>query len=432
MSPENEPSAPNQPQSSTPNQPQGASWQSAPDSIVDREPSTASQPQPQSQPSSPVVGPAVTPEPAVTQAEPTTTTPPQVSAQPRSKKPLIAGIAIGAALLLLGGGVAAYQFWYQNPDKVVTDSIVKALAAKTMSYTGSVDVTGESAVKVTLVGSANDSAFTTAAKITMTSGAASIVVDGDVQTHENGDMYFKIKNAKDLSKSFFTMSGMASNEAIDAFVAKIDNKWVKVTSKDLDNQTDSDATSCMSDAVAKLRTDAAVRREVTDAYAKQRFVVVKESLGEKNGSLGYKLDFDETKAKAFVTDLKKTKLYSELQKCDKDFAIDEKDVTSGEKSDTTTTVEVWANKWTHELTKMNIDVADKTTKAAIVAEPVFNKPVTIAAPTDVVTFEQLKEDINNLMTSLMGGSSFSTDTEGLTDAEMSAMEMQMMGMDVEQ
>ena len=426
MNPENDTPKPYEPQPSLPEQPQAPSWQPAPDTIVDREPSTEGQSQPVS------VAGEVAASDVDRAREVPVMAPASVSpASRRSKKPLFAGIAIGAAVLLLGGGVAAYQLWYQNPDKVVTDSLVKAITAKTMSYTGTIDASGESGVRAELKGAMNDAAFTTAAKVTLTSGAMSIVVDGDVQTHKNGDMYFKVKNAKDLSKSFFTMSGMASNEAIDAFIAKIDNKWVKLTTKDLDSQTESTATSCMTDAVAKVQDDAAMRREVTDAYAKQRFIAVKESLGEKNGSLGYKLDVDEAKTKAFVGELKKTKLYGELQKCDKNFTLDEKDLTSDQKG-TTTTVELWANKWTHELTKLTVGMADKTEKATIVAEPTFNKPVTITAPTDVLTFDQLKDDVANLMTSLMGSAGLSADTAGMTQAEMSAMETQLMGADVEQ
>ena len=398
-------------------QPESSTWHDAPDTIVDREPATVSD------------APITAPAPAEPVAAPAPA--PVVVSSRRSKKPLIAAIAIGAAVVLLGGTAAAYQLWYQNPDKVVTDSIVKALTAKTATYTGTFDTSGETNMKVTLNGSLTDTAFASAAKITLTNGATSVVVDGDVQAHSNGDFYVKIKNAKDLAKSFFQMSGLTSNEAIDAFVAKIDNKWLKLTAKDLDTQTDTTATSCTSDTLAKLRTDTALQKEVTDAYNKQRFIVVKERLGEKDGSLGYKLDVDEAKSKAFAEELKKTKLYADLKKCDDKFTLDDTD-TSADNS--VTTVELWANKWSHELTKLSVTSTEKKDKLAMVLQPTFNKPVTISAPTDVMTFDQLKEEFNAMLMSLMGGMDMTgmAGMNGMTDAELSTMEMQLMGANVEQ
>lgn len=419
MTPEND--SPKTDNSTTPN-PSPANeptWRSGPDTIVDREPATdAAQ---SVEPAEPVAQPVAAPQ--------------MITSSRRMKKPLILAIAAGAVVLLLGSTAAAYQFWYQNPDKVVTDAITKALNAKTMTYTGSIDTMGETTVKVALNGSFNDSATANAAKITISSGAVSINVEGEAQTHKNGDLYVKIKNAKDLTKSLLSSSGMASsNQALDTFVAKIDNKWIKLTAKDLDGQTDTTTTSCISDTLNKLQNDTATRREVTDLYAKQRFIVVKQSLGEKNGSLGYQLDVDNTKAKAFVTDLKKTKLYAAVQKCDKKFTLDEKDITKDDK-DTTGTLELWADKWTHELTKVNAMVSDKDGKATVVVEPTFNKPVTITAPTDVMTIDQLKQEFTNLMMSLLGmptDLSAMSSMNSMNNSDLSAMEMQLMGMSVDQ
>lgn len=345
----------------------------------------------------------------------------------RSKKPLIIGLAVGGLLLLLGGTAAAYQLWYQNPDKVVTDSIVKALSAKTVTYTGTIDSSGEAAkLKVEFDGKANGGSLATHAKATITMGAANVVADGDVQFSEKGDVYFKIKNAKDLSETFVQMMGGSSTPEIDALIAKVDNKWIKASAEDFSADEDSDAakrSQCFEDVIGKFKTDRGLRDEMTGLYTKHRFITVKQSLGEKDGSLGYKLDADQAKAKEFATGLKTTALYRELQNCDKDFKIDENDVAE-ESSDFVADVEIWANKWSHELTQVKVsgEAKDKSSKGAFVLNPVFNKEVTVTAPADAVPLSELQSDFEAIVSGQTAA-----DT-----SELSEMEAGLMSSDLDQ
>ena len=331
-----------------------------------------------------------------------------LSVAKRSKKPLILGLAIGGLVLLLGGTAAAYQFWYQNPDKVVTDSLVKALTAKTITYTGTLDTSAESGkLKVELDGRANDAAFANHAKATVTIGAVNVVVDGNLQVTEKGDLYFKLQNAKDLADTYVQlMGGGTSTPELTALVTKINDKWIKVTAEDL-NMGNADERAnqnqCFTAVGEKFKTDGALRGEVTDLYEKQRFITVKESLGEKDGNLGYKLNFEQAKAKAFATGLKGTKLYAELQKCDKDFEIDENDIPE-QNGDLTGDVEVWVNRWSHELEQVRAtgQSKDGKSKGTFVLNPIFNKPVTIDAPADAMPASELQQEIEAVAGSLVG------------------------------
>ena len=56
------------------------------------------------------------------------------------KKKLILVSILAGAFVLLGGGVAAYNLWYQNPEKVLSDALINAAKAKTITYTGAVDI----------------------------------------------------------------------------------------------------------------------------------------------------------------------------------------------------------------------------------------------------------------------------------------------------
>ena len=334
---------------------------------------------------------------------------PFAPAAKKLKKPLLLGLIIGGAALLLGGTAAAYQFWYQNPDKVVTDSLVKAITAETMSFKGALDTSGEAAkLKVDFDGASNATAFTTHTKATMTIGAVNVVVDGNLQTSENGDMYFKLANAKDIAAIFTQMlGGGQSNPQFDSLVDKINNRWIKVTPKDLDAEKGDEATNkaqCFSDTVKKLRTDKSLNGELTDLYKKQRFVTIKESLGMKDGNLGYKLDIDRNKAKEFVSGVEKTKFYAELKKCDSDFKLDAEEITKAGESDITGDAEVWVSQWAHELkqVKFNGSSKDGSSKGTFVFNPIFNKPVNITTPTDALTVQELQKEIEAISASVMG------------------------------
>lgn len=344
------------------------------------------------------------PTPAVT----TPATTGGLSVAKRSKKPLILSLVIGGLILLLGGTAAAYQFWYQNPDKVVTDSLVKALTAKTITYTGTLDTSAESGkLKIELDGRANGVAFANHTKATVTIGAVNVSVDGDVQLTEKGDIYFKLKNAKDLADTYVQMMGGNTTPELTALVAKIDDKWIKVSAEDL-NMGNADERAnqnqCFTAVGEKFKTDRDLRGEVTNLYEKQRFITVKESLGEKEGSLGYKLNFDRAKAKEFAAGLKTTKLYSELQKCDKDFKIDEHGLTEDRDNRVTADFEIWANKWSHELTQARVSgqTKDGKSKGTFVLNPLFNKPVTIETPANAMPVSELQQEIMAVSGSLVG------------------------------
>lgn len=357
------------------------------------------------------------------------TAPAALSVKPkRSKKPLLIGL-IAAGVLLTGGTAAAYQFWYQNPDKVVTDSLVKALTADTMNYTGTLDVATESAkLKVDFDGAATNAAFSGNAKATVTMGAASVAVNGSLLVSQDNTAYFKVANAKDLADTFMQMMGGTSTAEIDALIAKIDNKWIKVNANSMQDEDSKQQSQCFADLSKKVEADKSYSREVLDIYQKQRFMTVKESLGEKDGNLGYKLAVDQQKAKAFIADSKGTKLYAELQKCNKDFKLDENELLKGNDSDVKNDVELWANQWTHELAKLKVTGSDKdgTSTATFVLNPTFNKPVSIEAPKDTVPIEEIQADIENLM-----AASMMTSMSESEEQDMMQMEEELMSQDFE-
>lgn len=86
-------------------------------------------------------------------------------------------------------------------------------------------------------------------------------------------------------------------------------------------------------------------------YAKNRFLSIKKQLGSKNGSFGYELGVDKTKAKAFDGALKDTAFGKKAASCGSSTGFST-DTSSDSKA--TTTLNVWIDQWTHKFTAMDV------------------------------------------------------------------------------
>jgi hypothetical protein len=380
------------------------------------------QPQPQSdQPPQTPVEPPVTPTP-FQEVEPSTLNtdtpvgpshpdvfiPPfyQPPAPKKSHKKRWAIIISVILVVLIGGAAAAYTFWYQHPEKVVTDGIVHAMQAKSTQYTGSMAIdAGTSKVKVELTGASVASAQDLSAKVTFPAGGKDITVEGDAMFDGKSDLYVKLKNVKDLTAPLRSEMDALTRKTFDKVVAKVDNQWVKIAVEDLVgfNESAAKVQKCFGEAMTQYANDATISAEITDAYKKNKFVLIDQNLGTKDGSLGYTLTGDTAKAKAFIVDLKNTKLYKSLYACDNGFKIDENELVPNDpaKEGATSRVEVWVSQWTHEITKVSANntttnADDTSTKVETMFEPKFNTGVTIEPPAQSITLDQLKADIETL------------------------------------
>lgn len=351
------------------------------------------------QPESPVVAaptPIATPEP-----------------KKKSKKPLIIGLIVaGVAALLIGGGVLAYNFWYQNPNKVVGDALVNAITAKTLSATGFIELeTDDYRVKVEVAGKSNlDANASVAVKLSYATDDINVTVDGEGIYSADGDIYVKLNDAQDLAASIEEQSnGQVSFEAFDEVIEKVDSKWVKIGRDDLGEVSEEyeRVQKCFADISNQLDEDTAFRRSVEDEvknlYSEHQFIIVGDKLGSRTingqGSLGYMLSADPAVADTFFTEFADTQLGKKFQECDDDIAFD-KIVSDSEKKDdgTETHAEIWVSRFGHTITELNLHADEDGTKGVIVVNPVFNKNEAIEIPTDVIPFSELKADIEKAYT----------------------------------
>ncbi len=331
----------------------------------------------------------------------------------RMSKKLLAGIIAGvAAIALIGGGAAAYT-WYQNPQKVINDAIVALVSAKNYTADGSVKFTpkGSSAsdanpVDVTYNIKGTRYSGTLDANLKTSFENKDISVSGSLVYSDKSDVYFKLSGIEDVMNVYAESTGEQLPAAVNTLIQKIDGKWYVITNQDLKDISPESAKvqACVTDAMHEVDKDSSLLREVGEAYAKNQFIVVKKELGMKNGSVGYQIDSDKTKAKDFGKALKETKLYKKVIACSpdaKDSMTDTTDMTTSESS-STAVAELWVDQWGHQPTK--IVIKDDTSSASIVLENnmKLNTAVSVNAPSGATSYKELQKDVDALTSATYG------------------------------
>ncbi len=328
------------------------------------------------------------------------------------QKKFIIGIASALLLVLVGGGSAfAYVSYYQNPQKVISDSIINAITSKTAIYTGNLSVDNNDVKMSVKISSKLDGATGSLdADLTITASGKTYTISGSGLVDKSGDLYFKIDHLASIIAEAKTSIGItqtsSASAAIDKLVARIDGAWIKISSDDLKQYSEDTATSktCINDTVKKFKDDKAAIKEVTDLYTKNPFILVDKYLGQVNGSFGYQLKGSNANLKTFMEGLKNTKIYKSLHNCDKTFVIDTKDISTKEDTNKKNngTIKLWVDVWSHQITKIEINGTDSGTTTTATILPEFNQPVTVTAPAKSITLTELQTYIQDLMSTMYG------------------------------
>jgi hypothetical protein len=327
------------------------------------------------------------------------------------KKFIIIGVVAGVLALLIGGSVAAYNLWYQNPDKVLGDALVNTLKAKTVVYTGSFDIDykakessfepSDQATRVSV--KVDGKSATTAGEVNIavetTFEGKEYKISGSGLVDKDANIFVKVNDVKKLLSSLPDESGVKYDQLpsyITDIVDKVDSKWIRISADDIREFSDDYAKkqTCVEDVFKKLQDDKEFGNELLKVYKDNKFIVVDEKLPAKNGSLGYVIDVDKSKSKDFAKAADKTKFAKELQKCDDSFKFSSSSSSSSSNdSDTKTRVEVWVDRWSHQLTKVSFTAEGDEADGMFVFEPQFNQPITVEAPKDFIPLKELKKDI---------------------------------------
>lgn len=383
----------------------------------------------------------------VTPVAPTTVTPQPIepvpvgglAPQPQKKskrKLIIIGAIVAGIIAILGAGSAlAYNLYYQNPQKVVTDALMSVANAKSMTYAAGIDFTSTSAstpVSVTVDlngGTASNKSAVTTADITVT--VEDQTFTGSVETVIGEDQRIYVK-ANDLENTVADINTALESTAYAGYdiaelfpntIETLNDNWVEIDLASLDEDTFKEydeAQVCIQGVLTRYEEDDSYGKEVADAYKANQFILTPESLGSRdiNGvaSLGYRLDFDKEKLKAFATQVQDTKFIKELNECDDSSSFKPEDIedvfeTSG---DTTTRYELWAARFGHELTLFTASAESKEGeyKLGINFSPNLNATPEVTIPTNAIStdavYDAVMLDIETLQNSFSATSDYST------------------------
>ena len=338
-----------------------------------------------------------------------------VPMQPKKKKTgLIIGIVLGViALIAIISAVLVYFLWWQNPEKMVTDAVSNAIMTKKMTADGNVVIDMRDQGKIELnVKTATDSGKSKAnidAKLNIKGVEKSIPLDGDMVLGDDGTIYVKINNFKDLYGTLLEIvmesssGGKASRAQIETYrdqtlrkmsseIDKMSNTWMKVSPDEI-----GDEYKCGINALKKIQSDESVRKEVAQLYQKNSFFTIKDSkISDRNGGRGFELQGDNSKLSKFNDEFKNSSAGKTLSKCGKSNSYKSSELSSID----TASLKVWVDRSSHELKALELKGDSKKASVEISFDINVNKSEEIKVPSSA---ESLKEFIGGFMEGYSSG-----------------------------
>lgn len=338
-----------------------------------------------------------------------------VPMQPKKKKTgLIIGVVLGViALIAIISAVLVYFLWWQNPEKMVTDAVSNAIMAKKMTADGKVVIDMRDQGKIELnVKTATESGKSKAnidAKLNIKGVEKSIPLDGDMVLGDDGTIYVKINNFKDLYGTLLEIvmesssGGKASRAQIETYrdqtlrkmsseIDKMSNTWMKISPDEIGSEY-----KCGINALKKIQSDESVRKEVVQLYQKNSFFTIKDSkISDRNGGRGFELKGDNSKLSKFSDELKNSSAGKAFSKCGKSNSYKSSESSSID----TASLKVWVDRSSHELKALELKGDSKKVSVEISFDINMNKSEEIKVPSSA---ESLKEFVEGFMEGYSSG-----------------------------
>ncbi len=268
----------------------------------------------------------------------------------KSKTPVFVVAMAIAGALLVGGGASAYYLWWQNPENILNDSLIKFMNSEKLDSSGTVKVTSEGTTVLAAVKMSYDG-DDSSADINLTVendelgaplkiGLAGVYAgDGSAYVKASGlrsaidkalDSFFDSRlsqtqqpNGAALSEEELAeakrMYADEINRQINPVVDKIDNQWIKIdTSKVAERD---EAASCTIDVMNQLAEDKAMQEEIISSYRNNRFIMIQDEVGQRDGLTGYQIVLEgdelESRIKGFSDSVKSTEFGKKIEACEK-------------------------------------------------------------------------------------------------------------------
>ena len=318
------------------------------------------------------------------------------------------------ALIAIISAVLVYFLWWQNPEKMVTDAVSNAIMAKKMTADGKVVIDMRDQGKIELnVKTATDSGKSKAnidAKLNIKGVEKSIPLDGDMVLGDDGTIYVKINNFKDLYGTLLEIvmesssGGKASRVQIETYrdqtlrkmsseIDKMGNIWMKISPDEIGSEY-----KCGINALKKIQSDESARKELAQIYQKNSFFTIKDSkISDRNGGRGFELQGNnKSNSSKFEEEFKNSSVGKALSKCGKSNGYKSSESSSIDES----SLKVWVDRSSHELKALELKGDSKKVSVEISFDINMNKSEEIKAPSDA---ESLKEFVEGFMSGYSSG-----------------------------
>lgn len=292
----------------------------------------------------PASAPAVPPQPPVTPPTPAMSEQPinptadTVSQPADTKKKPRKGLIIGmicAALVLIGGGVAAAIFVTKTqPSSMMASAIGNLLTAKQVAVEGQVNISadqlpGNNNITINFNANSSNSDFSTTATVQANLPILGIFSPLTLELSDvmmsDGIMYFKVKGAQEvfteenISSVITSLGGTSSSipipiELIQNVSAILEDKWIKVSLKELAQQfpqpifsQQMERIECERDILGDVSK---YSDEMTSIYNDSPFLIM-----ERQNDSFYNLSLNTTELADFADSLISTQLVKDLAGC---------------------------------------------------------------------------------------------------------------------
>lgn len=347
----------------------------------------------------------------------------------KSKKKLLLIVAASAVAVLLTSG-SVFAFWYNAPDKSVTDALGRMLSVSSLKADGTLTIDNTSTttpdLKLSYALGANESSMSADADLDIIMDSKTTLIKTNLVVTEDA-VAIKLANFRTLLESFMGAAyGTDALALYDGLINKIDNKWVVITKEDLNQISQEDntdaQTTCAQNALKTFQTSSTQKKEVSTVYEDNQFIIVSKSLGTEtiNGKLSnrYELTVDNKKAQAFAEKLTTTTVFKAVDTCYEGALTTQyqktvKDPISETDSKATGKVELWVDVLSHDPTKIKLTATDPETTVTLESNLHLNAAPQITVPKAGTTLKDLQDEVIKLQQTMYGGLEDSIDTSVL-------------------
>ncbi|MFO0970824.1 MAG: hypothetical protein U0520_00525 [Candidatus Saccharimonadales bacterium] len=368
---------------------------------------------------------------SVSEAVPQTPTPPPATfvtppepanLRKSNKKGLFIGFALAFVVLLTGGGAFAFYNYQNNkPEKVLADALANTissfgeesssttLGSLTYEYKGDQSVK----VKVAFEGKATGEDGQGSADITLDFAGRMYTVKTSAVVFGEDEVYFKVEKLKALVDQLLLNNPEAAayGEYVNPIVAKVDNRWIKITKNDISklSSASKDEVDTCTEALKSFKISKDDSKQLKKLFNENQFIVVSEKLKNQTAanesSFHYKLDFNNAAAESFAKEVITLESFKTIKQ---DCELDEKKIAEGfkdakdgvAKEASKPVVELWVGKKTRRPTKFRVSADDKDITVDFSSEFRFGaEDVLIERPKKSISVTDLKEEFERIMPS---------------------------------